>query len=86
MSDNSLKPMYRRHLNKTRPLRTEKLNHILNTTRLGVLAGVSANQIIADLSQAGVPILTDHALHADLRAAIAGMRQQVRQERKASHE
>ncbi len=86
MCENSLAIMYRTHLNKTRPLRTEKLNHVLNVTRLGVKAGASANQIIADLSQAGVPIRSDHALHADLRAAIAGMRQQARQERKASHE
>ena len=85
MSDPNLLAMYRRHLEKTRPNRTEKLNHVLNVMRLGVWAGLTANKIVYDLHENGVPVFSDDALHADLRAAIAGMRQQARQERKVSH-
>ena len=85
MSDPNLLAIYRRHLEKTRPNRTGKLNHVLNVTRLGVLAGQTANKIVYDLYENGVPVFSDAALRADLRATIAGMRQQTRQERKENH-
>lgn len=78
MSDQNLLKMYRHHLAKTRPHRTEKLNHILNILRLGVWAGRTANQIIYDLYENGVPVFSDDALREDLRACISGMRTQAR--------
>ncbi len=87
MIDNPLKTMYQKHVARTQPNRTEKLNHVLNVVRLGVWAGVRADEIMRDLLHNGVAVDTDHDLRADLRSTIKGMqREKCEADRKARND